>query len=132
MFKAKAIIIAPIISHGKVIGIFGMGHTKEPYKFSHREISIVEGIASQTGTALENTRLYRESLNRMMELEHRVETIQVMHEIDMNILTTLNRDEILETATQMVRRIIQSDRINVVLVDKEAKCFRYIAGLVLV
>ncbi|HLG29609.1 MAG TPA: GAF domain-containing protein, partial [Candidatus Brocadiales bacterium] len=77
---------------------------------------------------LENARLYRESMNRMMELELHVQTIQALHDIDISILSTVNRDEVLEIAARMIQRVIPSDRVTIVLIDKEKKCFRYAAG----
>lgn len=127
-FNVMANLHTPIISYDEVIGIFGIDYTKEHHKFTHQEVAIVEGIAAQTGIALKNARLYRESMGRMMELERRMETIQIMHEVDKSILSTINRDEILEIGTRMVHRVIPSDRVTVVLVDKEATCFRYVAG----
>lgn len=127
-FNIMSNVHTPIITHGEVVGIFGMDFTKEHHIFSPRDIAIIEGIANQTGIALENARLYRESMDNMAELEQHIETIQVMHEIDKNILTTLSSNEILENAARMVRRVIPSDRITVVLVDNEAKSFRYVAG----
>jgi putative nucleotidyltransferase with HDIG domain len=126
-FNIETIAFIPIIGRDKLIGIFVMVCTK-CCKFSPRDIAIIEGIAAQTGIALENARLYRESTDRLMELEHRVETIQVMHEIGKDILSTLNKEEILETAAHMVRRVIPADRITVFLVDKEESTFKYVAG----
>ncbi|HHT9126304.1 MAG TPA: HD domain-containing phosphohydrolase [Candidatus Brocadiia bacterium] len=127
-FKIGPNIMTPIISRGEVMGMLIIDYIKEHCTLGPRQIAIVEGIAAQTGIALENARLYRESMDRMMELEHHVQTIQALHDIDISILSTVNRDEILETSVQMIRRIIPCDRITVVTVDKEAKCFKYVAG----
>ncbi len=67
-------------------------------------------------------------LRKAIELSRKIETIQVMHEIDRGILSTLESQEILETATRMVARVIPCDRVTVVLVDKEKQGFIYSAG----
>ncbi len=127
-FNIVSCMHTPIISRGEVVGVFCTDSSKESHTFSPRDIAIVEGIAAQLGVALENVRLFHETMNRMMELEQSIATIQVMHEIDKNILSTLNSNEILETVALMTHRIIPSDRVTIVLVNREDTCFRYEAG----
>lgn len=88
----------------------------------------MEGIAHQVSTALEETRLYKESIDKAMELSRKIETIQVMHEIDRSILSTLETQEILETISSMVTRLIPADRVTVVLISRERGGFVYKAG----
>ena len=64
-----------------------------------------------------------------MELARRIEVIKTMHEIDRSILSTLEPQEILETASRMVSRVIAADRVTIANVDKEKGGFRYAAGL---
>lgn len=97
-------------------------------QFTDRDINVMHGIMHQVSVALEEARLYTDSIDRTMELSHKIETIQVMHEIDRNILSTLEPEEILETVTRMVARIIPCDRATVVLVDREKGGFLYAAG----
>ncbi|MEK6545312.1 MAG: HD domain-containing phosphohydrolase, partial [Nitrospinota bacterium] len=95
---------------------------------TEKDIKVMKGISNQVSTALEQARLYRESIDNAMELSRKIETIQVMNEIDRSILSTLKSNEMLETVTMMIGRLIQCDRATVVLVDKEKNGFLYIAG----
>jgi putative nucleotidyltransferase with HDIG domain/PAS domain S-box-containing protein len=97
-------------------------------KFSDRDMKVMRGIMHQVSTALEQARLYKESMDKTMELSHKIETIQTMHEIDRSILSTLESEEILETVTRMVARVIPCERATVVLVDRERGGFLYVAG----
>lgn len=89
---------------------------------------VMEGISNQVSVALEEARLYRESIDKTIELSHKIETIQAMHEIDKSILSTLNRDEILQIAARMVAKVIACDRATVALVDRQRGGFVYSAG----
>jgi len=93
-----------------------------------KDKEVMEGIAHQVSTALEETRLYKECIDNTMELSHKIETIQVMHEIDRSILSTLETQEILETISSMVTRLIPADRVTVALIDRERGGFVYKAG----
>ncbi|MBI5888586.1 MAG: HD domain-containing protein [Deltaproteobacteria bacterium] len=89
---------------------------------------LMNGIGSQVSTALDEARVYRESTNKSMELSHKIETIKIMHEIDKHVLSTLEPQEILDTAVLMISKIIPCDRVTVVLVDRARGGFSLIAG----
>ena len=59
------------------------------HAFTEREIDLARGIADQLALALANADLYRETQEKAMTLAHRMETIQVMHEIDRGILSSV-------------------------------------------
>lgn len=96
--------------------------------FTERDKKIFQGISHQVSTALEEARLYKEAIDRSMELSHKIETIQAMQDIDRTILSTLKPGEILETATRMIGNVIPCDRATIALVDRERQGFTYSAG----
>src|SRR3989337_2262627 len=108
---------------GLIIGIF-----KSPKEFTERDKKLMQGISHQVSTAIEEARLYKETVNKSMELSHKIETIQVMHEIDRSILSTLEAEEILETVTRLISKLISCDRATIALVDNERQGFIYQAG----
>ena len=123
----NTIAVIPLISKtdclGLIIGIF-----KSPKEFAERDKKLMQGISHQVSTALEQARLYKETVNKSMELSHKIETIQVMHEIDRSIRSTLEVDDILETVTRLISKLISCDRATIVLVDNERQGFIYKAG----
>lgn len=120
-------VLIPLIGKegglGFVVAIF-----KHPREFTEKDMRIISSISNQVSIALEQARLYKESIDKTMELTHKIETINVMHEIDRGILSTLDTQEILETITSMVTRLIPAERVTVVLVDRERGGFVYKAG----
>jgi len=113
---------------GLIISIYVGTDLKSAPKFTDRDKKLMQGISHQVSTAIEEARLYKETVNKSMELSHKIETIQVMHEIDRSILSTLEVEEILETVTRLVSKVISCDRATVSLVDKERQGFIYKAG----
>ena len=101
---------------------------KGGFEFTERNIKIMRGIMHQVSVALEQARLYTESVNKTLELSHKIETIKVMHEIDRSILSTLKADELLETVTRLISKVIPCERATVVLIDRERGGFLYKAG----
>ena len=106
----------------------GLKGGKGGFVFTERDKKIMQGIMHQVSIALEQARLYKDSVVRGMELSHKIETIQVMHEIDRSILSTLDPNEILETVVRTIPRVIVCDRATIATVDKNRKGFVYKAG----
>lgn len=96
--------------------------------FGERDLRVMEGISNQVSTAFEEAMHYKETVDRTLGLSRRMETIKVMHEIDRAILSTLERSEILETATRLVSMLMPAARCSIVLVDMERSGFVYEAG----
>lgn len=115
---------------GLIVGIYvGAGLKPAPtIEFTERDIEVMQGIMHQVSVALEEARLYTDSIDRAMELSHKIETIQAMHEIDRNIFSTLDPQMVLDTSTRMVGKVIACDRATIVLVDKERKGFTLFSG----
>ncbi|MBI5875178.1 MAG: PAS domain S-box protein [Deltaproteobacteria bacterium] len=124
----KTIAAIPLLGHKGRLGFMIAAYNKTR-EFHQRDMRIMSGISNQVSIALEEARLYRESIDRAMELAHRIEVIQAMHEIDRSILSTLEPQEILETAGRMVSTVIPCDRVTIATVDKDKGGFRYAAGL---
>jgi len=142
----NALIAIPLVSKtdylGLIVGIYtnpprpplkkwdegGLKGGKGGFVFTERDKKIMQGIMHQVSIALEQARLYKDSVVRGMELSHKIETIQVMHEIDRSILSTLDPNEILETVVRTIPRVIACDRATIATVDKNRKGFVYKAG----
>ncbi len=127
-FGSKSMIVIPIVSRDKVIGVIGVDRVGTSRPFKEREKVFLQGISHQLAIAIDNARLYREVVDRSIELSQKVETIKIMHEIERSILSALESDEILETSTRMVSKLIPSDRVTIAMIDKEMNAFVYKAG----
>lgn len=125
----NTMVVIPLSGRVGYLGLIACVYPRASYlEFRDREKQIIKGIAQQVSVALEEARFYKKSMDRTMELSHKIETIKVMHEIDNAILSTLEPREILETAVRMVAKLVPCDRATVALVDKENEGFIYEAG----
>ena len=121
----SAIATMPLKSKKEYLGLIIGVYQRVDHVFTERDKKIMDGIKHQVSVALENARLYKESIDKTMELSHKIETIQVMHEIDRNILSTLEPQEMLETVTRLVAKVVPCDRATVVNVDRERRMFTW-------
>lgn len=92
------------------------------------DMSVINGIIAQVSMAVEHARMYADAVQRGIELARKVETISTMHEIDKNMLSTLETAEILNTVTRLISRLVPCDRATIAMVDREKGGFIYHAG----
>ena len=126
------LILIPLIRKDEWLGLLFCVYTGSRQKYEHgmteRDAEVLGGISYQVSTALDEARLYQESIDKTLDLSRKVETIKTMNEIDKSILSTLESKEILEIAARMVSRVVPCDRATVALVDREKGGFIYEAG----
>ncbi len=122
-----SMLVMPLSGRAWVNGVLILFY-KDTKEFPEKDKKVIKGIMHQVSTALEEARLYRDSVDKAMELSHKIETVRVMREVDRSILSTLNPDEILETVVSLLGRLIPCDRATVAVADRERGGFIYKAG----
>jgi|Deesub1362A_J573_1020465.scaffolds.fasta_scaffold00171_59 PAS domain S-box-containing protein/putative nucleotidyltransferase with HDIG domain len=123
-FGIKSAMLMPIFIAGRVKG-FIVGGLKEQGPLGERERALLKGLSDGLGVAIHNSRLYKESTERFIELSHKVETIKAMAEIDKEILSAVDRETVLNTSIAIISRVIPCDRVSVLF--KEKKKYKVIA-----
>lgn len=123
----KAMSLIPFLVRNKVVG-FLINCFNSPRSFTFKDRHIMEGMGYQISLALNNAYLYRDSMEKTMELSYKVETIEVMHEIDRGVLALIDRNELLEKVSYMLGNLIPCNGIIILLMDNEAHSFRFAAG----
>lgn len=124
--------IIPVMAKTGRLGILSCiylsSNTKSSGGFSERDITVMNGIANQVATAMEQARLYKEMADKTIELSRKIGVIQAMHDIDRNILSTFDSNTILEMSVNLISKVISCERATVAIVDKENNGFIYRAG----
>lgn len=125
------LIVIPLMNRdeflGMVAGIY-MKKDEPATRFTERYYKALIGIANQVSTALEQAKLYRESVEKTMELANRVEVINTMYEIGRSILSNLTSADILNTVTRMAGKLLPCDVAAIMLVDQGKQGFNRVAS----
>jgi len=114
-----SVAIIPITYRGAYLGLILAAYKDDNVKsggLSERDIDLMRGFAGQASVAIDEARLYKESINRTMDLSRKIMTIRMLNEIDRSILSAVSADEILETAARMISRLVQCDGADVWIV----------------
>ncbi len=86
--KLRAVMCAPLIARGRDVGVIYVDSKAQRREFSGRDLALFGALSAQTAIAVENARLYRDSLEKVrlqkeMELARRVQA---------HLLTELPKD----------------------------------------
>ncbi|MBI5562847.1 MAG: GAF domain-containing protein [Deltaproteobacteria bacterium] len=119
--------VVPLIGRTDRAGLL-MPAYRHDMGFTERDYRGMDGISHQVSTALEEARLYADSVNKTLELSRNIEAIQVMHELDRSILSTLDRDEMLDTAVGLVDRVVPCGYVSAFIVDRGRGVLAAVAG----
>jgi adenylate cyclase len=69
---ARALMVVPLLSDGKIIGSISLRQTNTPRKWLPSEVDLAQAVASQAAIAVHQSRLYqktRQQAERLMELD---------------------------------------------------------------
>ena len=81
-FGVASALALPLRAQDEVLGVMLVDHVGQPHEFSPARIALLEGIANQAALAIENIRLYRESL----ENARTAQELQVARQIQASLL----------------------------------------------
>ncbi|MBL7032478.1 MAG: GAF domain-containing protein [Nitrospira sp.] len=113
-FNINSALLAPISFRGQTSGmICGIYTSDQPIE--QKDTALLKGLADGLGIALQNSRLYKESNDRLTELTNKVETIKAMAQLDREILSTIDKSEILKTAAVLTSRLVPCDRVAILI-----------------
>jgi len=72
IFKTESFLTVPIVAKDEAVGFIFMGNMSSYSKLTEGDAELLSVLASQIGTAIENSRLYTELFNSHQDLERRV------------------------------------------------------------
>ena len=106
----------PLLSKGNVIGVIALEKSEAGY-YTAEHIQAATTFSGQAAVALENARLYEESLQRAQELDRRSYRLTVLNRLSMELSSSLDPDRILEVTTQELYTSINCSTISAILFE---------------
>jgi len=127
VFPGRKILAIPVVMRDAVTCLLIVG-SDELKESDPQKTEVLEGVASLLSTALENIRLYEDSMGQSVDLAKKIETITVMHDIDRHILSSLSKEEIIDAVTANVQRVIPYDTLSITQMDRDRAGFHVVAA----
>ena len=120
-FQVKANLVAPIINNGKLIGLLIAHHCSQPRKWLSHEVRWFSQIAMQIGFVIENAELSAQTSVLRQEKNIEAEWTKYFTQTVRLIRASLKEEDILKTAVEEVRRVLECDSALVYGLKPEAK-----------
>lgn len=116
VFNMNSALLVPISFREKLSGMICGNYTTIKH-VEPRDLALLKGLADGIGIALQNSKLFRESNDRLIELTNKIDTINAMAQLDREILSSIDKFSILRTASILTSRLVPCDRVAVSLKD---------------
>ena len=98
----------PLISKGELIGVIAL-EKWQSYFYSHEQIQLASTFASQAAAALENAKLFEESLSRAADLDQRSQRLALLNRFSSALSGLLDADQILRLTAEELRRALNAN-----------------------
>jgi PAS domain S-box-containing protein len=137
--QTSSIMILPLLVASDAAGFFLL-ESPENHPFSLGDLALAQTVAAQLGQALENVRLHQSTRRLTTDLEHRVverstalerehRRAEILLRISTELVATLDLEQVINRALQLVNEAVGADQAAIVLLDPETQQLVYRAAL---
>ncbi len=105
-FAVKANLIAPILKNEQLFGLLIANQCSGPRVWQSFDIALIAQLTAQASFALDHTRV-------LEEIDTRAAQAQILIEMTRRIRASLDKDNILQTVVEQVRKVLRADRVVV-------------------
>ena len=117
----ECIMLAPLISRGRVIGVMSVYRDRDQGLFTQLELDFLVSLARQAAIAIESARLYAETERRATEMA-------ALAEVSREISATLELHVVLERIAGQARELLAAGSSAVYLLQPDGKTIKAIAA----
>ncbi len=112
----------PLISKGAVVGVIALEKT-EPAFYNAEHIQVATTLAGQTTVALENARLYEESVRRSHDLNERSERLDLLNRISSELSKSIEPAQILQLTVDELNQALSASTVSAIVLDDRNHAF---------
>ena len=103
----------PLISKGELIGVIAL-EKWQSYFYAREQIQLASTFASQAAAALDNAKLFEESLSRAADLDQRSQRLALLNRFSSALSGLLDADQILRLTAEELQRALNVTRTSAV------------------
>jgi PAS domain S-box-containing protein len=109
--NVQSILIVPLVVGGEVTGTLELDSTTERRHFDSDQIALAQTVTNQAAVAVQNARLYQETVERAAELS-------TINEIGRAITQTIAAEDLYRTLREQIGRVIGKRSLTLALYDE--------------
>jgi PAS domain S-box-containing protein len=107
----------PLVSKGEVAGVIALEKAEANY-FTLELTQIAATFTSQAAVALENARLYEDSLRRAAELDERSKRLSLLNRLSSDLSGLLNEEQVLRMTAEELQRAMSAKKVSIVTFER--------------
>jgi len=117
--RYQAFVSVPIMAKNEVIGVINVQH-KRARRYRPDELALLSTIANQVGGAIENARLYAETVRKARQIE-------TLSQVSETVTSNRLIDDILQLIVTMTAQMMNSKICSIMLLDQPTGELRIVA-----
>ena len=114
----------PLVSKSEVIGVLAL-EKWQAYFFTHDHVQVGTTFASQAAVAVENAKLFEDSIGRATELDERSQRLTLLNRFSSSLGSLLDEEKILQLAAQELQDSLHAPRVSVVTFERGEPLWKY-------
>ncbi len=115
---SKSWLGVPMLSEDQVIGVLAIQDYQKENAYDESHLRLLSTIASQAAIAIENARLYSETIDSREKAEWYGERMQNLQEIATSMTSTLSLDEVLQRIANGALKSLRTQAVALWVVDE--------------
>jgi len=117
--RYQAFVSVPIMAKNEVVGIINVQH-KRSRRYRSDELALLSTIANQVGGAIENARLYAETMRKARQID-------TLSQVSETVTSNRLIDDILQLIVTMTAQMMNSKTCSIMLLDQPTGELRIVA-----
>ena len=114
----------PLVSKSEVIGVLAL-EKWQAYFYTREHVQVGTTFASQSAVALENARLFEDSMSRTAELDERSQRLALLNRFSSSLSGLLEEDKILQLTAQELQDALDAQRVSVTTLERGRMVWKY-------
>lgn len=114
----------PLISKNQVTGVLAL-EKWQSYYYNREHLQVGTTFASQAAVALENARLFEDSLGRATELDERSQRLALLNRFSSALSGLLDEGKILQLTAQELMDALNAPHVSVVVLERNDSIWKY-------
>ena len=117
----KSFVIVPLLAGKELVGSITIADYEDKNAFRNLPINLLETIASNMGTAIQNVRLFDETQRLLQETEQRATELQIINNIGQTLTQGLDLNSTLERVGERLREALKFENFGIIAFDTQTE-----------
>ena len=115
----KAFVIMPLLAGKELVGSITIADYEDKNAFRNLPINLLETIASNMGTAIQNVRLFDETQRLLKETEQRATELQIINNIGQTLTEGGDLENMIQRVGERIQEALDINNVAISIFDKE-------------